>query len=127
MTPDELQKLQELAESIEELKKLAEDIKELKRTRQTIPTIPAVTPVSGRDLIKTRDISSQLDGVIKTFNIGAFHSIFQVVMSSFPHALRDGIDYTYDGNLGTITFTDEIDAATSLSLGQTVRILIITA
>lgn len=121
MTEEEKQRLEELADDVEAFRKLAE---EMKRSRSTIP---AVTPVGGRNLVRTVDISDQLDGSTKTFNIGAFHSIQQVVSSSFPHALRATIDYTWDANAGTITFTDEIDASTVLGEGQTVRILTITA
>src|SRR5690606_25657831 len=115
MSEEESQKMQELIEAIEELKQITQN-----SSRSN--TIPAVTPVLGRNFIKDVDISSQLDGVKKTFNIGAFHSILNIFASSHPYALRKGIDYTTNGSTGDITFTDEIIADATLSAGQTLII-----
>lgn len=80
--------------------------------------------IAGRDVFKDYDLSSQLDGNTKTFNIPAVWNIISVDTSSFPHALRKGIDYTWTPQ--SITFTDEIDAATTLAAGQTVILTIVT-
>jgi hypothetical protein len=115
----ELDLLLELEDDINELKKLNYEVEELKRRPVQI------TGNTGRTLIREVDISSQLNGVLKTFNLGAFYRILTVDLSSFPHALRKTTDYTYDANAGTITFTSEIDAATSLASGQTCVITLI--
>lgn len=80
--------------------------------------------VTSRDVFKDYDLSPYLDGVSKTFNIPAVWNIISVDTSSFPHALRKNVDYTYTSQ--TITFTDEIDAATVLATGQTVILTIVT-
>lgn len=115
----ELDLLREIQEEVEEFKKVRADVVALKQR----PI--GVTPASGRSLIKEVDISSQLNGSTKTFNVGAFYRILTVDLSSFPHALRKTTDYTYDGNAGTITFTSQIDAPTSLASGQTCVITLI--
>ena len=81
--------------------------------------------VVGRDLIKEIDISSQLDGVTKTFNIQGVWNIITVDLSSFPHALRKTMDYTWTST--SITFTDQIDAASSLAVGQTCILTVVSA
>lgn len=80
--------------------------------------------VTSRDVFKDYDLSPYLDGVSKTFNIPAVWNIISVDTSSFPHALRKNVDYTYTSQ--TITFTSEIDAATTLAAGQTVILTIVT-
>lgn len=99
---------------------------ELVKIKQSIST-PLNNPTGfvGRDIFKDIDISSQLDGVTKTFNIPAVYNIISVHTSSFPHALRKNIDFTYTGT--TITFTDEIDAPTTLASGQTIVLTVVTA
>ena len=81
--------------------------------------------IVGRDLIKDIDISSQLDGVTKTFNIPAVWNIVSVDLSSFPHALRKNVDFTYTTT--SITFTNEINAGSSLAQGQTCILTVVTA
>ena len=73
--------------------------------------------VLGRDLVKDVDISAQLDGVTTTFNIPAIWNVISVDLSSFPHALRKTIDFTYTST--SITFTSQIGPSTSLATGQT--------
>jgi hypothetical protein len=81
--------------------------------------------IVGRDIIKDYDLSAQLDGATKTFNLPAIWNIISVDTSSFPHALRKGVDYTWTPT--SITFTSEIDAASTLAAGQTVVLTIVTA
>lgn len=73
--------------------------------------------VSGRELFADIDISSQLDGATKTFDIQTIYKIITVDLSSFPYALRKTTDYTFTST--SITFTSEIDAVTQLSAGTT--------
>lgn len=75
---------------------------------------------SGGRIVKAYDLSSQLDGVTKSFALPAFWRVISVHSSSFPFVLRPTTDYTISGS--TITFTDEIDAATTLASGQTLLI-----
>lgn len=73
--------------------------------------------VAGRNFIDTVDISSQFDGVTKTFNIPAVYTILSVDMSSYPYgAMQKATDFTFTPT--TITFGDTIDAATQLEAGQ---------
>ncbi len=81
--------------------------------------------ITGRDMFTDIDISAQLDGVTSTFNIQAVYNIISVHLSSFPHALRKNIDFTYTPT--TITFTTQIDPATVLALGQTCVLTAVTA
>lgn len=81
--------------------------------------------IVGRDLVRNYDLSDQLDGVTKTFNLPAIWSIISVATSSFPNVLRPVIDYTYTGQ--SITFTSEIDETTTLAAGQTVVLTIVSA
>lgn len=111
--------IEKKVKELDDIEKLRDEVKEL-RDR------PVHTGISGRSFIKEVDISSQLDGVTKTFNIGAFYRIIAVDASSSPYgAFRKTTDYTYSGNDGTITFTSQIDAATQLSAGQSVIIIIV--
>ncbi len=82
--------------------------------------------IIGRDIVQDIDLSSQLNGVTKTFNIPATWRIISVDLSSFPYgSCRKGTDYTYTPQ--TITFTSEIDAATQLASGQTCILTVVTA
>lgn len=73
--------------------------------------------------VKLTDISSSLNGVTKTFSLPAFWRIISVQSSSFPNAFRPTTDYTTDADLMQITFTSEINAATTLATGQTITII----
>ncbi len=100
---------------------------ELAVIRKQIASIPnnGTLGVTGRDLFKDIDLSDQLDGVTKTFNIQAIYNIITVDLSSNPFALRKGIDYTYTPT--SITFTSQIDAASSLAAGQTCILTVVQA
>ena len=84
--------------------------------------VPIGGPSAGK-IVKSHDLSSSLDGSTKTFSLPAFYRVVSVHTSSFPNILRPTTDYTTDGALMTITFTSEIDAATTLATGQTVIIV----
>lgn len=124
--PEEIRNKLELLQgderlTIDAIKDLREELEALKKQRGSV----IQGGIIGRDLIKDYDLSSQLDGVTKTFNLPAVWNIVSVDLSSFPHALRKNIDYTYTQT--SITFTSQIDAATSLATGQTCVLTIVSA
>lgn len=102
---------------IEAIKDLREELDRLKKLIGGGQTqVVGGGGVRGR--IKSYDLSSQLNGVLKTFNLPANWTVISVATSSFPGALRPIIDYTYTPT--SVTFTSQIDAATTLATGQTV-------
>ena len=71
-----------------------------------------------------QDLSSQLDGVLKTFTLGTHYGIISVQSSSAPFgAFRETIDYNEVGR--TIVFTSSVDAAISLATGQSLIIKVL--
>lgn len=96
---------------------------ELEKIRATKTSVQ--TGVTGRDIITKYDLSPYLDGSTKTFNIPATWAVISVACSSFPNVLRPTIDYTNTNT--TITFTNEIEASTTLAAGQTVVLILVTA
>ena len=75
----------------------------------------------GGSTVKEYDLSSLLDGVTKTFTIPQNQRVRFVHSGSFPFsAFQPTVDYTYNSN--SITFTDAIDAATTLAAGQVILI-----
>lgn len=124
-TPEQIRDYLELLQGDERLKieaidNLREELDELKKR----PTGGVQGGIIGRNLIKNIDISSQLDGSTKTFNIHSIWSIISVHASSSPWALRPTIDYTHTTN--SITFTDQIDAPTTLAAGQTIILTVVS-
>lgn len=107
----------EIMEDIEELENKYEVLtKELKIVRQMRGGKSSGSGLH-RDHFSDLDITAQLDGSTKTFNIPAIYNILSVSLSSYPYGtLRKNIDYTYTNT--TITFTDEIAASTQLANGQ---------
>lgn len=125
LAPQEVRDLLELLQdderlSISAIKDLREELDALKKQKSTV----SGGGIVGRDIFKDYDLSPYLDGVTKTFSIPAVWNIISVHTSSFPNALRKNIDFTYTPQ--SITFTDEIDAATTLATGQTVVLTIVT-
>lgn len=76
-----------------------------------------------RGQIKLYDLSDKLDGSTKTFALPAFWRVLTVQSTSTPNAFRPTVDYNTDGNAMSITFTDQIDAASTLSAGQSLTVL----
>lgn len=74
---------------------------------------------------KYYDLSSLLDGVTKTFAIPANLRVLDVRSSSAPFAFRQTTDYTYTAT--SLTFTSEINAASTLKSGQTIYIIYVEA
>lgn len=71
----------------------------------------------GGSAVMVVDLSASLDGVTNTFTIPSNSRILSVHFSSFPFsASRPTVDYTSTAT--SITFTSEIDAATTLAAGQ---------
>lgn len=77
----------------------------------------------GGKVVKSYDLTSQLNGVLKTFSLPAFYQIISVQSTSFPNAFRPTVDYTSNAGAGTITFTSEISASATLNTGQTLIVI----
>lgn len=106
---------------IEAIGGLRKELDGLKKVRNEVPN----GGIAGRDLFKDIDISVQLDGVTKTFNLPAIWNIISVDLSSFPYgSCRKNVDFTYTPT--SITFTDTIDAPTQLAEGQSCILTVIT-
>ena len=103
-------------EAIKDLRKELDDLKKKNRGGGYAST------AGGRGAVKLYDLSDQLNGVLKTFNLPAFWRVIDVKSSSFPNAFRPDVDYTTDGALMTITFTSEINAGSTLATGQTLLV-----
>lgn len=71
--------------------------------------------------VNSYDLSDHLDGITSTFNIPAVWQIISVHSTSFPFSFRQTVDFTWTPT--TITFTSQIDPATTLAAGQTITIL----
>lgn len=94
------------------VKGLDEELKKINREKRT----PIFGP--GKTRIITLDLSSQLNGVTKTFTWNTHYGIVGVYGSSAPFVFRPLIDYTE--NPYGITFTANVDETVSLVAGQTV-------
>lgn len=103
-------------ESIENLRKELDDLKTLASKKG------GATIAYSRGAVKLYDLSSKLDGVTKTFSLPTFWRVIDIKSSSFPNAFRPTTDYTVDGSLMTITFTSQVDAASTLATGQTLLV-----
>lgn len=107
---------------IEAIRDLREELDALKkRSNQTVYV--GGGGGSGGRIVKSYDLSDQLDGSTKTFALPAFWRVISVHSSSFPNAFREGVDWTSDGAAMTITFTAEISADTTLAQGQTIIVV----
>lgn len=78
---------------------------------------------TGARNVSAYDLSSSLNGVLKTFSLPAFWRVIDVSSSSFPYSFRPTVDYTVDASAMTITFTSEIEASTTLNTGQTLLVI----
>ncbi len=109
---------------IEAVENLREELDDLKKIRSVGRSFGGVSPAAVKSSITNIDISSQLNGVLKTFSLGqSVHSIMGVHGSAFPFIFRPTVDYTNTGN--TITFTSEIEAETTLATGQTIILTVV--
>ena len=89
---------------------------------KAIPERPTTTVFGpGKTRVFLKDLSSQLNGVLKTFEIGTHYGIIAVHSSSSPFgAFRPIIDYNEVGR--NIVFTSQIDPEISLAQGQSLVI-----
>jgi len=106
---------------IEAIKDLREELDKLKKSISSSSS--GTSFVISRGAVKMYDLSPSLNGILKTFALPAFWRVISVHTSSFPNILRPDVDYTTDGALMKITFTNEIDASTTLAAGQSVIIV----
>ncbi len=72
--------------------------------------------------IRFYDLSSQLNGVLKTFQLPAFARVVDVKLSSIP-VMREDTDYEINGSTFQITFKSGVKASTALDSGQSCWIL----
>jgi len=123
MPPKEELKVSSIKGLKRRLDRIAKRLDELKKQKVQ------VTAGGGGDIgghVRYYDLSGSLNGVLKVFTLPAFARVLSVQSSSFPNAFRETTDYVVDGSAFTITFTSEIDAATTLATGQTITILYAT-
>jgi len=101
---------------IEAIDGLDDKLKELEETRSK-----GGNSVGGLiNTVRYHDLSDQLDGTTKTFNVPSFRVAVQLSGTQFPIVYRPGTDFT-TGNK-TITLTDEVSAPES---GQSLILLYI--
>ena len=121
-SPDSPKQVRDKLEALEGDERL--DISAIKGLEERIKSIPAQAGRSifgpGKTKVITLDLSSQLNGVLKTFFVGTHFGITGVWGSSSPFAFRPVIDYTEIGK--NIVFTDAVEAAISLAEGQSLII-----
>ena len=118
-------------ESLEEGERLKieaiEDLREeLDKLKKEVKTKGGVVYAGGGLRRKTTsyDLSSKLNGVLKTFSLPAFWDIVSVhTGGSIPTTFRPITDFTSDADAMTITFTSEIDAASTLATNQTIIVV----
>ena len=110
----------------ENLSDIHDDIKQLKEDIEKQKSRVMGGGITGRDLFKDIDISDQLNGSTKTFNIQAIWTITSVDLSSFPYgSLRKNVDYSFTNK--SITFLGTIDATVQLAAGQSCVITAVLA
>lgn len=113
----EMSAVKDLKETLESLeKRLLEEVK-----KKVVITSTGGGAQNGGRIVKSYDLSSQLNGVLKTFSLPTMWRVISVHLSSFPNIMRPTTDYTWTPT--SITFTSEINAATSLASGQTLIIV----
>jgi hypothetical protein len=104
--------------AIKGIEELEEEINKLKKRRTD--TVYVGGSGGGR-IVKAYDLSSQLNGVLKTFNLPALWRVISVHASSFPFNLRETVDYTWTPQ--SITFTSAISVNSTLASGQTLTVI----
>lgn len=107
---------------------LREELDELKRMiissgSNTVVYAGGGGSSGGGRIVKSYDLSSSLNGVLKTFTLPAFFRIISIHSTSSPNVFRETVDYTSDASAMTITFTSEINASTTLASGQSIIII----
>ena len=105
---------------IDAVKNLRQELDELKKMKGTIHLGGSSL---GGHIVKAEDITSQLNGVLKTFTLPAFWRVISIHSSSFPFSFRPTTDYTTDAAANSITFTSEISADTMLATNTTITVV----
>lgn len=127
---DILKKVQSLEEGerwrIQDVNGLEEELKRLGKKAPSSFVAGGGNGLAIKNAVMVHDLSSSLNGVLKTFSLPAFYRILSVQLSSYPNTLRPTVDYTVNGSTFQITFTDEIPADSSLATGQTCIILYVS-
>lgn len=109
---------------IKAIKDLREELDELRELQSKGNTVFVGGGGGGAGrIVKAHDLTSSLNGVLKTFALPAFYRVISVHSSSFPFSFRPTTDYTTDGATMEITFTSEVNAATALATGNTITII----
>lgn len=109
--------------SIKAIDGLPEALEALKK--QVDKMVPFYVGTGTTKGVQVYDLSSQLNGVLKTFALPALSRIVGIQSSSFPNAFRPTVDFTNDAQ--SITFTSEIDAGSVLATGQTLLVQYVEA
>ena len=78
---------------------------------------------SGGKVVKALDLSDQLDGSTRVFNIQNVWRVISVHLTSSPTIMREGVDYNWSAGNSTITFTSEVSDL-ALSSGQSLIIVV---
>lgn len=117
-TPDVMKIVQP---SLDHLQGEIDDIKEKVKVIGSRPS--GGTVVMSRGQVKFYDLSDQLDGIKTIFALPSFWRIFSVQSTSTPQVFRPTVDYTSDASAMTLSFTAQIDAASTLAAGQTLLVL----
>lgn len=102
---------------IDAIEKLEERLKELEKKIVQKNTVFVGGGGGGGRIVKSYDLSSQLNGSTTTFSLPTMWRVISVHLSSVPNILRETTDYTWTPT--SITFTSEITPSTSLANGQT--------
>lgn len=103
-----------------DIKNLRKELDELKKMKGEV-IMTGGGSGGGGHIVKAYDLSASLNGVLKTFSLPAFWRVINVhTGGSIPPTMRPTVDYTTDASAMTITFTSEINAATTLASGQTI-------
>lgn len=109
--------------SIEAIKDLRKELDELKKGLKASAQVNGSGVILQRGALMGYDLTDLLDGLTTTFQLPTFWKILEIKSTSTPIIFRPGVDYTVDGSLMTITFTSQINAATTLAAGQTLLVL----
>ena len=100
---------------IESIKNLRDELDKLEKKMKSSGVV-SYGGGGGGGAVKSYNLSSQLNGILKTFSLPAFDYIIQV--HSYPDNLEETVDWTSDRSNFTVTFTSAVDAETTLSVGQ---------
>jgi len=104
------------------------DYEEGLKNKPGVPVYKKIGARMGRgtgNATKYYDLSSELNGVLTSFTIPANLRVIDVRSSSSPFAFRQTTDYTYTST--SLTFTSQVEVASTLAAGQTLYIIYVEA